>query len=73
MPLRDGTTSAAAPNKSLHSACRYRHRRGLSQHPFKKIRLRVHLELPMRRLLLAGIEATNPRQVIGEIRPESGA
>lgn len=39
----------------------------LMAHPLEEIPTGVDLELPVRRLLLAGVEAGNPRQVIDEV------
>ena len=39
-------------------------------HPLEEIPTGVDLELPVRRLLLAGVETGNPCQVIDEVRPD---
>jgi len=38
--------------------------------PLEEIPTGVDVELPVRRLPLAGVEADNPRQVIDEVRPD---
>ena len=39
-------------------------------HPLEEIPTGVDLELPVRRLLLAGVETGNPCQVIDKVRPD---
>ena len=39
-------------------------------HPLEEIPTGVDVELAVRRLPLAGVEADNPRQVIDEVRPD---
>ena len=42
----------------------------LMAHPLEEIPTGMDVELPVRRLPLAGVEADNPRQVIDEVRPD---
>ena len=39
-------------------------------HPLEEIPTGMDVELPVRRLPPAGVEADNPRQVIDEVRPD---